>query len=140
MTDVQRSNKIRQDVFLNGNIVTVKQDNNSFLDDDNYQEVIVGTTKNVSLNVSAIHELAHMKVGDEPYSLEVALLSLAHIRFHTGVNGYACAYQIFYECCEQNIYNNETASFMMDRATMVLPDAIFCHKFMAIPGKEKIGQ
>jgi hypothetical protein len=28
--------KIRKDVFLNGNIVTVKQDKNSFLDDDNY--------------------------------------------------------------------------------------------------------
>ncbi len=30
--------KIRKDVFLNGNIVTVKQDNDSFLDDDGYME------------------------------------------------------------------------------------------------------
>jgi hypothetical protein len=30
---------IQKDVFLNGNIVTVKQDNKSFLDDDDYQEV-----------------------------------------------------------------------------------------------------
>ncbi len=36
------------------------------------------------------------------------------------------------------IYNNETAPFPMDKAMMVLPDAIFFHKFMAILGKEKI--
>jgi hypothetical protein len=92
------------------------------------------------LNVSAILELAHMSNGDVPYSLEAALLSSAHIKFHSGVDGFACAYQIFCECCKQNIYNNETAPFMMDGAMMVLPDAIFCHKFMAILGKEKIGQ
>ncbi len=72
--------------------------------------------------------------------MEAALLSSADIRFHTGVDGYACAYQIFCECCEQNIYNNETAPFMMDKAMIVLPDAIFCHKFVAILGKEKMGQ
>jgi hypothetical protein len=72
--------------------------------------------------------------------LEAALLSSAHIRFHTGVDRYACAYQIFCECCEQNIYNNKTAPFKMDEAMIVLPDAIFCHKFMAILGKEKIEQ
>ncbi len=98
--------KIRKDVILNGNIVTVKQDNDSFLDDDDYDEVILGTAKNVSLNVSAILELAHTINGDVPYSLEAALLSSAHIRFHTGGDGYACAYQIFHECCKQNIYNN----------------------------------
>jgi hypothetical protein len=53
------------------------------LDDDDYQEVIVGTAKKVSLNVSAILELAHTRIGDVPYSLEAALLSSAHIRFHT---------------------------------------------------------
>jgi hypothetical protein len=115
--------KIQNSVFMNGNIVTVKQDNKSFLDDEDYHEVIVGTAKNVSLNVSAILELAHTSNGDVPYSLEAALLSLAHIRFHSGRDGYACAYQIFYECCKQNICNNETAPFMMDKAMMVLPDA-----------------
>ncbi len=132
--------KIQKDVFLNGSIVTVKQDNKSFLDDDDYHEVFVGTAKNVLLNVSAILELAHTSNGDVPYSLEAALLSSAHIRFHTGGDGYACAYQIFCECCEQNIYNNETVPFTMDGAMMVLPDTIFCQKFMAILGKEKIGQ
>jgi hypothetical protein len=41
---------------------------------------------------------------------------------------------------QKNVCNNETAPFPMDKAMMVLPDAIFCHKFMAILGKEKIGQ
>jgi hypothetical protein len=132
--------KICKDVFLNENIITVKRDNASFLDDEDYHEVIAETGKNVSLNVSAILELVHTKIGDVPYSLEAALLSSAHIRFHTGIDGYACDYQIFCECCKQNIYNNETAPFPMDKAMMVLPDAIFCHKFMAILGKEKIGQ
>ncbi len=45
--------KIRKDVFLNGIIVTVKQNKTSSLDDDYYHEVIVGTVKNVLLNVSA---------------------------------------------------------------------------------------
>ena len=38
------------------------------------------------------------------------------------------------------MYNNETTPSPMDKAVMVLPDAIFCHKFMAILGKEEIGQ
>jgi hypothetical protein len=131
---------IRKDVFLNQNIITVKKDNKSFLDDEDYHEVIVDTAKNVSLNVSAILELAHTRIGDVPYSLEAALLSSAHIRFHTGIDKFACAYHIFCECCKQNIYNNETAPFPMYKAMIVLPDAIFCHKFMAILGKENIGQ
>jgi hypothetical protein len=130
---------IRKDVFLNVNIVTVKQ-NINFSDAEDYQEVIAETVKNVLLNVSAIRELAHLRIGDVPYSLEAALLSSAHIRFHTRGDGYAFVYQIFCECCKQNIYNNEKAPFMMDKAMMVLPDAIFCHKFMAILGKEKIRQ
>ncbi len=60
----------------------MKEDNESFLDDDDYQEVITETAKNVLLNVSAILELAHTKIGDVPYSLKAALLSSAHIRFH----------------------------------------------------------
>jgi hypothetical protein len=106
--------KIRNDVFLNENIITMKKDNKSYLDEDDYEELITETAKNVSLNVSAILELAHTNIGDVPYSLEAALLSSAHIRFHTGIDGYACAYHIFCECCEQNIYINETASFLMD--------------------------
>jgi len=94
---------IRKDLFLNENIITVKKDNKSFLADDNYQEVIAETAKNVSLNVSVILELAHTRIGDVPFSLEAALLSSAQIRFHTGGDGYACAYQIFCECCKQNI-------------------------------------
>jgi hypothetical protein len=62
----------RNDVFLNENIITVKKDNKSFLDDEDYQEVITETAKNVSLNVSAILELAHTKIGVVPYSLEAA--------------------------------------------------------------------
>ncbi len=62
-----------KDVFLNENIITVKEDNKSFLDDDDYQEVITETAKSVSLNVSAILELARTKIGDVPYSLEAAL-------------------------------------------------------------------
>jgi hypothetical protein len=61
--------------------------------------VIVGTANNVLLNVSAILEPAHTRIGDVPYSLKAALLSSAHIRFHTGGDGYACAYQIFCKCC-----------------------------------------
>ncbi len=85
--------KIWKDVFLNGNIVTVKQDNDSFFDDDGYHGVIFGIVKNVSLNASAILELGHMSNGGVPYFLEAALLSSAHIRFHTGGDGYACAHQ-----------------------------------------------
>jgi hypothetical protein len=106
----------------------VKQDIDSFLDDDDYQEVIAATAKNVSLNISAILELAHIRIGDVTYSLEAALLSSAHIRFHTGIDEIACAYHIFCECCKQNIFNNETAYFPLDKAMMVLPDAIFCQK------------
>jgi hypothetical protein len=62
----------QKDVFLNENIITLKKDNKSFLDDDDYQEVITETAKNVLLNVSAILELAHTKIGDVPYSLEAA--------------------------------------------------------------------
>ncbi len=102
------------------------------MDDNDYDEVIAETVKNVLLNVSAILELAHTKNGDVPYSLEAALSSSAHIRFYTGIDEIACAYHIFCECCKQNIYNNETAPFPMDKAMMVLPDAIYCHKFMAI--------
>jgi hypothetical protein len=131
---------IRNDVFLNENIIPVKQDIDSFLDDDDYQDVIAETVKNVSLNVSAILELVHIKIGDVPYSLEAALLSSAHIRFHTGIDEIACAYHIFCGCREQNIFDNERAQFLMDKAMMVLPDAIFCHKFMAILRKEEIGQ
>ncbi len=94
--------------------------------------MITETAKNVSLNVSAILELAHTKIGDVPYSLEAALLISAHIRFHTGIDEIACRYHIFCECCIQNIYNNETTPFLMDKAMMALPDAIFCHRFMAI--------
>ncbi len=54
--------------------------------------MIVGTANNVLLNIFAILELAHMRIGDVPYFLEAALLSFAHIRFHTGGDGYACAY------------------------------------------------
>ncbi len=61
--------------------------------------MIVGTANNVLLNVSAILEPAHTRIGDVPYSLKAALLSSAHIRFHTGGDGYACAYQIFCKCC-----------------------------------------
>ncbi len=86
---------IREDVFLNENIITVKKGNKSFLDDNDYHEVITETVKNVSLNVSAILELAHTKIGDVPYSLEAALLSSAHIRFYTGIDEIACAYHIF---------------------------------------------
>ena len=75
---------IRKDVFLNENIVTVKQ-NIKILDAEDYQEVIAETAKNVLLNVSAILELAHTNIGDIPYSLEAALLSSAHVRFHTGI-------------------------------------------------------
>ncbi len=39
--------KIRKGVFLNENIITVKEDNTSFLDDDDYQEVVIETAKNV---------------------------------------------------------------------------------------------
>jgi hypothetical protein len=80
--------------FLNENIITVKKDNILFLDDEDYHEVIVGTAKNVSLNVSAILELAHTRIGDVPYSLEAALLSSAHIRFHTGIDEFVCAHQV----------------------------------------------
>ncbi len=128
--------KIRKGVILNENIITVKKDNTSFSDDDDYQEAITETAKNVSLNVSAILELAHMNIGDLPYSLEAALLSSAHTRFHTGKEEIACAYHIFCESCKQNIYNNETAYFPMDEAMMMLPDAIFCHKFEAILEEE----
>ena len=114
----------------------MKEDNKSFSDDDDYQEVITETAKSVSLNVSAILELAHARIGDVHHSLEAALLSSAHIRFHTGIDEIACAYHIFCECCKQNIYNNETTPFPMDKAMMVLPDAIFCHKFMAILGED----
>ncbi len=132
----KRALKLQNNVFLNKNIITVKKDNKSFLDEDDYEEVIAETAKNVSLNVSAILELAHMNIGDVPYSLEAALLSSAHIRFYTEIDGFACAYHIFCECCKQYIYNNETAPFPMDKAMMVLPDAIFCHKFKAIFGEE----
>ncbi len=98
--------------------------------------MITETARNVSLNVSAILELAHTNIGDVPYSLEAALLSSAHIRFHTGEENFACAYHIFCECCEQNIHNNETTPFPMDKAMMVLPDAIFYHKFKAILGED----
>ncbi len=114
----------------------MKKDNKSFLDEDDYEEVITETAKNVSLNVSAILELAHTSNGDVPYPLEAALLSSAHIRFHTGIDEIACAYHIFCECCKQNIYNNETALFPLDKAMMVLPDAIFWYKFKAILGEE----
>jgi hypothetical protein len=106
------------------------------LDKDDYQEVITETAKNVSLNVSAILELAHTNIGDEPYSLEAALLSSAHVRFYTVIEVIACAYHIFCEFCEQIIYNNDTAFFPMDEAMMMLPDAIFCHKFKAKLGEE----
>jgi len=119
--------KIREVAFLNENIITEKIDNKSFLDEDDYEEVITKTAKNVSLNVSAILGLAHTNIGDVPYSLEAALLSSAQIRFHTGEDKFACAFHIFCECCKQNIYNNETAPFPMDKAMMVLPDAIFYH-------------
>ncbi len=90
---------IRKDVFLNENIVTVKQ-NIKILDAEDYQEVIAETAKNVLLNVSAILELAHTRIGDVHYSLEAAILSSGHIGFHTGIDGYACAYHIFCECWE----------------------------------------
>jgi hypothetical protein len=121
--------KICEFVFLNENIITVKKDNKSFSDDDDYQEVITKTAKNVSLNVSSMLELAHMSNGDVPYSLEAALLSSAHIRFHTGIDEIVCAYHIFCECRKQNIYINKTAPFLIDKAMMVLPDAIFSNKF-----------
>jgi hypothetical protein len=68
----QNAVKIREAVFLNENIITVKKYNKSFSDDDDYLEVITETAKNVSLNASAILELAHMNIGDVPYSLEAA--------------------------------------------------------------------
>ncbi len=112
----------------------MKKDNKSFLADADYQEVIAETAKNVSLNVSAVLELAHTKIGDVLYSLEAALLSSAHIRFDTGKDEIACAYHIFCECCKKNIFINDRACFPMDKAMMMLPDAIFSHKFMAILG------
>ncbi len=74
-----------------------EKDNKSYLDEDDYQEVITETAKNVSLNVSAIFVLAHTNIGNVPYSLEAALLSSAHIRFHTRTEEIACTYHIFCE-------------------------------------------
>jgi hypothetical protein len=45
-------------------------------------------------------------------------------------------HHIFCEWRKQNKFNNETARFQIDKAMMVLPDAIFCHKFMAILGED----
>ncbi len=59
----QNALKFQNDVFLNENIITVKKDNKSFSDDDDYQEMITETAKNVPLNVSAILELAHTSNG-----------------------------------------------------------------------------
>ncbi len=69
--DVQGCSKFPERCISDENIITVKEDNKSFSDDDDYQEVITETAKSVSLNVSAILELAHTKIGDVPYSLEV---------------------------------------------------------------------
>ncbi len=53
----QNAAQIWNNVFLNKNIITVKKDKKSFLDEDDYEEVIAETAKNVSLNVYALLEL-----------------------------------------------------------------------------------
>jgi hypothetical protein len=93
--------EIRNNIFLNVNIVSLKQDNFSSSidglhlaanepeseDDENihHDEVICHTAKNVSLSISAILELAHTSdKGVIPYYLKDALLCSAQIRFHSG--------------------------------------------------------
>ncbi len=98
--------EIQNNIFLNVNIVTLKQDNSSSSndglhlaanehersDDDEsilHDEVIPCKAKNVLLSISAILELAHTRdKGVIPYSLEAVLLCSAQIRFHTGENEY----------------------------------------------------
>jgi hypothetical protein len=108
--------KIQKNIFLNVNIVSLKQDNHSSFNDDFHlaanepnrgddesilhDEVICCKAKNVLLSISAVLELAH--TSDKvviPYSMEAALLCSAQMRFHTGKKEYACKYDIFCECC-----------------------------------------
>ncbi len=88
------STEIQNNIFLNVNIVSLKQDNYYYSNDDlhlavnepeseddesiPHDEVIGCTAKNVSLSISAILELAHTSdKGVIPYSLEAALLCSA---------------------------------------------------------------
>ncbi len=91
---------IQNNLFLNVNIVSLNQDNDSSSNDDLHlaaneqesdddesilhDEVICCKAKNVSLSISAILDLAHTRnKGVILYSLEAALLCSAQIRFHT---------------------------------------------------------
>jgi hypothetical protein len=108
--------EIRNNIFLNVNNVSLKQDNYSSSNDDLHSpanehesdddesilhdEVIRCKAKNVSLSISAVLDLAHASdKGVIPYSLEVALLCSAQMRFHTGDKEYACKYDTFCGCC-----------------------------------------
>jgi hypothetical protein len=107
--------EIQNNILLNVNIVSLKQDTNSSSNDDLHlaatehesdddesilhDEAICCKAKNVLLSIPALLELAHTSDnGVIPYSLEAALFSSAQIRFHTGEKGYACEYDIFCEC------------------------------------------
>jgi len=82
----------------------------------------------------------HAKLGNVPYSLEAALLSTVQIRFCTGVDDFACDYEIFCECCDKNIYHGKKHYSAIHEAICSLPDSILCHKFLSTLGKEKIVQ
>jgi hypothetical protein len=147
--------EFRNNIFLNVNIVSLKQDNDSSSndnlhlaanenesDDDEsilHDQVICHKAKNMLLSISAILELTHTSdKGIIPYSLEAALLCSAQIRFHTSEKEYTCEYDIFCECCGKNIYKIECHSLSMAQAMTILPDAIFCHKFWAVLGDKEI--
>jgi hypothetical protein len=95
--------EIPKNIFLNVNIVSLKQDNYSSSNDDLHlaanehesdndesilhDEVICCKAKNVLLSITAILEQAKTSnKGVIPLSLEAALLCSAQIRFHTGEN------------------------------------------------------
>ncbi len=141
--------EIRNNIFLNVNIVSLKQDNDSSSNDDLHlasnehksdddesilhDEVICCKAKNVSLSISAILELAHTSdKGVIPYSLEAVSLCSAQIWFPTGEKEYTCEYDIFCECRGKNMYEIESHSLSMAQAMTILPDAIFCHIFLAV--------
>ncbi len=57
------------------------------------------------------------------------------IKFHTPTIGLAhSSYAMYRECFETNIYQDDSF-FTIEQAMTFLPDAIFCHKLLAVLGE-----
>ncbi len=110
------------------------EEEESELDEIDYENSLRKMALSVMLKISSLLELVHTNNGGEPseyipFSLETALLSSASITFDLHDNYmFFSTFSVYCECCKTKIYNESAGIHTMSDAMKSLPDAMFCHK------------